>query len=367
MNSTSINTISPNSNESVTVSSDEHLPIMYYFIVVGALMLCCLLLIMLFYWYHHRNLVELIRVNSQPQHGLDTNNNNNTVQDNATHFDDKEEIIKVECVSTNNVSITSPPTLESTSTGPSKYIHTHLGIKSPDRSYAVQITDSLKSLTPDGYNGDIPKTTEDKPKTPWEIFASSNNSAKQRIGLSPPANLPYPTQSSYHPQLISTSSNGIIKPSYNPSTSTMPINNNSTAIPYGTAFNSTHVPQVPHAQITYMNGDNVPLYTENRKASNISSSVVATDFRTTLSELTTSSSASCIEDDEEDNFDSVSTRMNKRRKHKHHKRRKHRKHDTKDKHHKRKRCGRRGKEFVEDVVATTPLSEGTSIEHNSGH
>lgn len=130
MNSTAINTISvPISNESIPVSSSSgHIPIMYYFIVVGVLMLICLALIMLFYWYHHRNLVELIRVSSQPQQRLDT----------KCHLETTEST---------NISMNAVPSAPSNLTIPS------------NTTYAIA----------DGIN--TSKTTENKAKTPWEIFA----------------------------------------------------------------------------------------------------------------------------------------------------------------------------------------------------
>ena len=122
----------------------------------------------------------------------------------------------------------------------------------------------------------------------------------------------------------------------------MPINCNSKIIPYGPII-STQVPvaQVPHAQITHSNATNNNVFLGTQNGKNIHkafdvNSVIATDCITALSELTTSSSGTSMEDDDDENFDSVSVRMNKRRKQKQPNRHKykHKRHRTKHKHHK---------------------------------
>lgn len=162
---------------------------------------------------------------------------------------------------------------------------------------------------------------------------TSNNSANRRLTIPPPANLPYPThiQPPYHTQQISM-----------PTIST---------IPYSVKLGELQHGQL---QVTYIDGNN--------ETSNISSNtpqtMISSDFRTALSELTTSSSASCCMDDDEDNFDSVSTRMNKRRKHRKH-------HHKKHKHHKRDR--NKNKKFVEPNAEKVALSEATHENNSSAH
>jgi len=147
---------------------------------------------------------------------------------------------------------------------------------------------------------------------------NSNNTSSSSLKLNNTVVPPNPFIVS-SPNLIPWSSN---ISSLQPNSQSMQYNNNKQNVPssniYSAVAGTLSIPYSP-------NPDN------NDYALNVMSDIPATEVRTALSDITTSSSGQSLDEDEEENFDSVSTRMQKNKKRKHKKERRHREHCKKHK------------------------------------